>query len=398
MNINNLDQIKEELIAEIDRLQPELLDLSRYIFENPELAFKEVKASKLLTDKLTEKGFETVLGLGSLPTAFSAEYQLAEGGPVICIVAEYDALPELGHACGHNLIATAAYGSAVALKNVLKDKGIPGKIKVMGTPAEEDGGGKIILIREGFFQDADICMMIHPTSGTTRIAGECLSSHEMKISWHGKTAHAESHPEDGVNALDALHIYYTAIACMRQQLPQDVRIAQIVLEGGKGVALIPDHCVISVDIVSEDRHLEDVKHRVRCCAKGAAMASGCEVKIEEIEGYLGRKNNHTLEKVFRENFALLNEPLMEGMPTDFGTTDFGNVMRIVPSCNPYVSIFTERKISNHTEFFRDKVISKRGEEALLIGAKAMAISSAELIFSPKIIAAAKEELNRSMGL
>lgn len=398
MDINNLSKIKEELIAEIDRLQPELLDLSTYIFENPELAFQEVKASKLLADKLTEKGFETVLGLGSLPTAFSAEYQLAEGGPVICILAEYDALPELGHACGHNLIATAAYGSAVALKNVLKDKGIPGKIKVIGTPAEEDGGGKIILIREGFFRDADICMMIHPTSGTTRIAGECLSSHEMKISWHGKTAHAESHPEDGVNALDALHIYYTAIACMRQQLPQDVRIAQIVLEGGTGVALIPDHCVISVDIVSEDRYLEDVKHRVRRCAEGAAMASGCEVEIEEIEGYLGRKNNHTLEKVFRENFALLNEPLMEGMPTDFGTTDFGNVMRIVPSCNPYVSIFTERKISNHTEFFRDKVISKRGEEALLIGAKAMAISSAELIFSPEIIAAAKEELNRSMGI
>lgn len=391
----NLEEIKKDIIDEVDRLQPELLKVSKYIFDNPELAFHEEKASKLLSEKLAENGFDTALGIGGLPTAFSAEYQLGAGGPVICIVAEYDALPELGHACGHNLIASSAYGAALSLKNILQDKNINGKIKVIGTPAEEDGGGKIILIREGVFRDADICMMMHPTSGVTRIAGECLSSYEMKISWQGKTAHAESHPEDGVNALDALHIYYTAVACLRQQLTGDVRIAQIVLEGGKGVGMIPDHCVVSVDIVSQDKHIDDVRSRVRRCAEGAAIASGCTVEIEETEGYLGRRNNYTLEKVFRQNFALLNEPLMDGMPEDFGTTDFGNVMRLVPSCNPYVSVFTERKISNHTEFFRENVASKRGEEAMAIGAKVMALSAAELILSPEVIAAAKEELKRS---
>lgn len=397
MTKNMLEQWKKEVIDRVEQIRPQWTEVAAYLFSHPELAFAEMKSSAFLVERLKAQGFATTLGIHELATAFVAEIEVGSDGPVIGILAEYDALPDLGHACGHNLIAASAYGAAVALAEVLREKEISAKIKVIGTPAEEDGGGKVILIRDGVFQDLDICMMMHPTSGVTRIAGECLSSHEMTLSWQGKTAHAESHPEDGVNALDALHVYYTAAACLRQQLPADVRLAHVVLNGGRTVGLIPDHCTISVNIVSEDQHLEDVKQKVRRCAEGAALATGCEVDIQEAVGYLGRKNNHTLEALFRKNFALIDEPVMDGMPEDFGTTDFGNVTRVVPSCNPYVSIFTERKISNHTMFFKEQVASSRGTEAIGIGAKVMAASALELILQPEMIREAKAELERSRG-
>ncbi|MCI9595820.1 MAG: M20 family metallopeptidase [Firmicutes bacterium] len=387
-------ELKKQAGAEAEQLMPQLNQISRFIYENPELAFAEKKACQKLTAVLEEHGFHVEKNVGGLETAFTATYQQGEneiGRKLIGIAAEYDALPDLGHGCGHNLIAASSLGAALVLKKVMETTGLEGELRVIGTPAEEDGGGKILLLEKGVFDGLSMCMMMHPTSGVTRIAGRCLSSHGMAIRWQGKSAHAESHPEEGVNALDALHIYYTAIACLRQQLPDDVRIAQIITDGGRNEGMIPDSASISVDIVSQDQNLQATIEKVQNCAKGAAIAAGCDCEIEHITGYLGRRPNQRLAQVFRDNFEIIGEPLMDGMPEDFGTTDFGNVMRKVPSCNPYVSLLPSEKISNHTERFKELAMAPRAEQVIEISVKAMAYSAIDLLTDPMILKAAWHE-------
>ncbi len=392
----NAGELKKQVSLETERLMPKLNQVSKFIYENPELAFEEKQACEKLTEILGENGFHVERNAGGLETAFTATYRKGERGEThICIgiAAEYDALPDLGHGCGHNLIAASSLGAALVLKNIMETTGLKGEIRVIGTPAEEDGGGKILLLEKGAFDGLSMCMMMHPTSGVTRIAGKCLSSHGMAIRWQGRSAHAESHPENGINALDALHIYYTAIACLRQQLPEDVRIAQIITEGGRNEGMIPDTAAISVDIVSQDEHLLPTIEKVQNCAKGAAIAAGCQYEIRDITGYLGRRTNQRLAQVFRDNFAVLGEPLMDGLPEDFGTTDFGNVTRKVPACNPYVSLLPSKKISNHTEQFKELAMSQRAKYVIEISTKAMACAAIDLMLDHRILEEAWAEFN-----
>jgi amidohydrolase len=392
------NEMKEKVAKEVVRRMPELIGISKYIYDNPELAFLEKKASSLLCNYLERNGFSLERGVGGLETSFRAIFKHGKKKTNIGIVAEYDALPGLGHGCGHNLIAASAVGTAAVLRYIMEDENIEGQVTVIGTPAEEDGGGKIILIEKGVFDELSSCMMMHPTSAVTRIAGTCLSSHGIDLRWRGKSAHAESHPEKGVNALDALHVYYAASSCLRQQLPDDVRIAQVVTSGGKSAGMIPDDTGMSVDIVSEDENLDSTVKKIKKCAEGAAVATGCKVEIKDITGYLGRIPNHTLEKVFRENFRIIGEPLMEGMPADFGTTDFGNVTRIMPCCNPYVSLLPERKITNHSLQFKELAISKRSEEVIKISVKAMAYSALDLLIYDNILVEAWQEFEDTVGM
>jgi amidohydrolase len=393
-------QLKQDIDTAYANLGTAPVDISDYLYAHPETAFKEYKAVERLTAALAEEGFSIEKISGGPDTAFTAifEQALYDETPVqIGIVAEYDALPGIGHACGHNLIAAAAFGAAAALKRVMQSAEIPGVIKVLGTPAEEDGGGKIMMIKKGAFEGLSVCMMMHPTSGVTRIAGGCLSSHGLTISWSGVPAHAEAHPEDGINALDALHIYYTAVACLRQQLPQDVRIAQIVTHGGDDLGMIPSNTALAVDIVSTDANLDAATQKIKRCAEGAAVAAGCTVTIEDHTGYLGRLPNQTLSELFKANLSIIGEPVMDGMPADFGTTDFGNVMRLMPCCNPYVSLLPERKISNHTEEFLALAHSPRAVRVIEIGAKAMAYSAIDLLTDRTALQAASAEFERSQS-
>ena len=391
--MKNLMELKKMIDASIIEFEPILLYTSKYIYDNPELSFVEIKASTMLSQVLQDNGFLVNLGVGDLNTAFTATFSYGKGKTNIGIIAEYDALPNLGHGCGHNLIAASALGAALCLKEVMENEGIDGKLTVIGTPAEENGGGKIILIEKGIFEDIDACIMMHPTSGISRIAGPCLSSHEIKINWYGKTAHAESHPEEGINALDAMHIFYTSIACLRQQLPSDVRIAQIVTGGGISEAMIPDNAGVSIDVVSKDKNLEEVVEKILKCAHGAAIATGCTFNVEHKTGYLGRVNNHVMDEIFRNNFEIIGELIQAGTPEDFGTTDFGNVTRIMPCCNPYVSLLTEEKISNHTQQFKELAISKRSEDVIRISSKVLAYSVLDLFMCEDTMTAAKKEVS-----
>lgn len=234
---------------------------------------------------------------------------------------------------------------------------------------------------------------MHPTSDTTRLAGECMSSTGIRIKFHGKSAHASSHPEKGINALNAANLYFVATGLLRQHCKADFRLSGIIEDGGKTTGLIPDYVKIRGSLSCfKAKDLEDYIERVRNCAEGAALATGCEVDIEFVPGYLGRVPNQILSDVCRKELIAIDEPVMDGMPFDYGGEDLGNVSRVIPICNPYVTIFPDYKISNHTEQFRELANSEAGKRCIQVSSKALARTAMELFMNPKVVEEAKEEL------
>ncbi|MEJ8737608.1 M20 family metallopeptidase [Erysipelotrichaceae bacterium HCN-30851] len=379
----------------VEQIMNDLWDIAQFIHKNPELAFKEFKAKEKQCEYLEKNGFKVEKGICGLETAFKA--QIGEGKPHIAILSEYDALPELGHACGHNLICSSALGTIVALKKYLENKKYKGTISIVGTPAEESGGGKIVLLKKGAFADVDAVFLMHPTSDKTRLAGECMSSMRLHIEFFGKSAHSGSHPEDGINALSASNLYFVATGLLRQQFKGDMRLSGIITKGGKQTGLVPDYVEVEGSISSFNlTELKKNVKKVENCAIGSALAMGCTVKFDAKEGYQGRIPNKVLSDVCRKEFENLNEPLLDGMPFDYGGEDLGNISRVIPICNPYVTIFPDFKISNHTEQFRDFAISEAGYRCIDVTCKAMGRSIIRLLENPHIIEEAKKELKERL--
>ena len=394
--VEELTKKKESCDRYLESKMEELWEISKYIHANPELCFTEVKACTEQCKFLEKYGFQVEKGVGTLDTAYCATFSNDKKGPVIAVVSEYDALP-IGHACGHNLIACTALGTAIEVKKFMEDTGISGTLKVIGTPAEESGGGKIILLEHGVFDGVDAVFMMHPTSDTTRLAGACLSSKRYKVIYHGVSAHAGSHPDNGTNALSAAALFLTGSGMLRQHFKADWRLSGIITKGGFQTGLVPELSEIEGSMSCFNlKELNILAERVRNCALGCGQALGCQVEIEIEDGYQGRVPNQILSDICKEEFRQLGEPLMDGMPVDYGGGDLGNVSRRIPICNPYMTIFPEYKISNHTAQFRDLAISEAGYHCIEQASKAMARSIMDVLHDPKIIEKAKEELEERM--
>lgn len=395
METNNFKTISDKYI---DSKMDELWSISKYIHENPELCFEEYKASKIQCEYLEKYGFKVERGVGGLETSFKATYHKKNKSPVITVISEYDALP-IGHACGHNLIATSAIGTAIAAKKFLEENDIDGSISIIGTPAEESGGGKIILLENGVFEDSDIVLMMHPTSYTHRIAGECLSSNRFRVEFIGKSAHAQAHPDNGVNALSTASLFITATAFLRQHFKSDVRLSCIIEEGGTVTSLIPDKSIVVGSIASLSlTDLNSITEKIETCAKGCAMSLGCETNITIKNGYQGRVPNKTLSDICKKEIMAINESVMDNMPMDYGGEDLGNVSRFIPICSPYISIFKDYKISNHTEQFKNLSISESGFNCVKVASKIMARTFIELLNNKHYIKQAKDELEERLKL
>ena len=389
-----MDKYKQDVAATVDAEFDHLWKLASYIHANPEIAFEEKKAASALSSYLHEAGFTVETNIAGLETAFKAVFKKGDG-PRIAVLAEYDALQGLGHACGHNLIATSALGCAVAVKHALEHSDLQGSIEVYGTPAEEDGGGKIIMLDHGVFDGLDAVFLMHPTSAMARIGGECASFTDFVIEYFGKSAHAESHPENGINALDAANLFYQAVGLTRQQLRDSIHICCILAESEKDIGRIPDYAKLEVEISTmRVKDIETTKQKIINIAEGMALASGCRVSYKEIPGYYGRMPNAVLGELCRQEMLALQEPMMEGMPSDVGGEDLGNVSRVIPACNLYMTLLPEKKISGHTEQFRELAISDAGKHCLDVSSKGMANSIVRLFQEPDLLKQAKEELRR----
>jgi len=387
--------MKQFILDAINENESIFKNISIYIGENPELGHEEFKACKILTDTLKEHQFAVETGICDLPTAFKATFDSGKIGPVIGFMAEYDALPELGHACGHNLIGTMGIAAGIGLSKVLSETG--GKVIVYGTPAEETKGGKVTMAEAGIFEELDVAMMVHPLDNYLK-SGDSLAMDAIQFEFFGKSAHAAASPHLGINALDAVLHTFNSINALRQHIKPDARIHGVITEGGKAANIVPDYAVAQFYVRAGKR--EDVNilvEKVKQCAEGAALQTGATVKSSFYEfSYDDMITNQTLSAVFTKQLISLGveETDIHEQRDGSGSLDMGNVSQVVPSIHPYVKICNEA-YACHTHEFREAAMTDQGRDAMILGAKSMALTGLEILTDKELLAAIKEEFQKN---
>ena len=386
-----LPALAADLTARVDAHAGDLVALSHDIHDRPELGFAEHHASRLLVDALAAAGFTTTTGVAELPTAFRAERVFGSGGPTIAVFCEFDALPEIGHACGHNIIATAGLGAALAVAERLADNGGNGRLVVLGSPAEEGGGGKVLMADAGMLSDVDIAVMVHP-AGFDAVSRTNLGRVSLEAVFTGRASHAAAAPEHGLNALDAATLLLVAIGLLRQQLRTDSRLHANIVEGGDAINVIPERSRVTLFIRSPD--LDYLRGRLyeglRDCVRGAAIATGTEFELTEVApAYDPVRTNPILAELATHAFAALGRPIdpVSGTSGNAGSTDMGNVSQLVPAMHPYVCVTPGLAI--HTRDFAAAARAADGDRAVRDGASLLAITVAALFDHPELVEQAK---------
>ena len=374
------------------------IQTSQEIHANPEIGNEEVYASAKHVALLEDAGFEVKTAVAGHETSFYAVKDSGKEGPTIAYLAEYDALPGLGHACGHNIIGTASVAAGIALAEALPETG--GRVVVLGTPAEEggpNGSAKGSFVRHGYLKDVDVALMIHP-SGKTATTGESLAVDPLDFHFYGKPAHASGSPEQGINALDAVIQLFNGINALRQQLPSEVRIHGIITHGGDAPNIIPEYASARFYIRAESwQKTVETSDKVRNIAEGAALATGATVKIERFQNEV---KDLVLNSVLDETLHVELETLGEVVHTEKrkgkGSTDAGNISYVVPTAHPYIKIGPDDLIA-HTVEFREAAKSELGNQALITGAKALASTGYRLLTDAELLHRVKEEFERALA-
>ncbi|MEO7111424.1 MAG: M20 family metallopeptidase [Polyangiaceae bacterium] len=381
------NEIVRVLDATVDAEAASLEDLALKIHASPELRFEEHKAAAWIGELVENRGFKVERGLAGMPTSFRARAGKS-GGPKIAILAEYDALPDIGHACGHNLIAASAVGAFFAIARVAEKLG--GEAILLGTPAEEGGGGKIKLIDAGAFEDVAAAMMFHPFDRDL-LAHPALANSYVRLDFHGRPSHAAAAPHEGKSALTACMDAFRLIDGQRVHFKDGVRVHGYITRGGKAVNIIVEDASAEFSVRARDAaELERVTKIVERCARGAALASDVSVNVQARAGYRDMKNNMAIAKKFGEHFAALGRKPRDGDPrVGAGSTDMGDVSHVVPSIHPYAAVVDEGGPLIHTREFAEATKSARGIETALVVSKAMARTAAEIMSDPKL----REQMN-----
>ena len=373
MEIGKL-KLKAKDSVELQRQQ--LIQLSLNIHDNPELGFEEEKASAWLTSYLEDGGFHVERGIAGLATAFRATY--GQGSPRIALLAEYDALPKMGHGCGHNIIAASAVGAAVASKSIIDQLG--GSVVVLGTPGEEVFGGKIDMVKAGTFKEIDVAMIIHPNI-RNMVDIQALACSSLEVEFFGQPAHAAAQPFKGINALEAMILAFTSINSLRQHIRSEARIHGIITDGGEAPNIVPAHSAAVFLIRAPDNeYLAELEDKVLNCFTGASVASGARLEYRwRDRAYAPMKNNATLAGLFKQNLESLGRHVEAFDPRfGFGSTDMGNVSQVVPSIHPTIAIASP-EVFIHTQEFAFAAASEAGHEGLMDAAKAMAMTVADIL-------------------
>ncbi|SIS75592.1 M20 family metallopeptidase [Salimicrobium salexigens] len=391
MTLTTAHDLQEHIASFIENRKETYITTSHAIHDNPEIGNEEFFASGLLTSLLEEAGFTIDRQIPDHETAFLARKKSSRPGPVIGYLAEYDALPGLGHACGHNIIGTASTAAAIALGEVIEETG--GEVVVLGTPAEEggpNGSAKGTFVRHGYLRDIDVCMMVHPL-GTTSGSAPTLAVDPVDFEFFGAAAHAASNPEDGINALDAVLQLFNGINALRQHVSEDVRMHGVILDGGEAPNIVPEYARARFYLRAKTREdCDRLTARVKKVAEGAAAATGSSYTMTRIQNGVDNFNvTPAFEEIFKEKIEGLGEdyrPLKKGL----GSTDAGNISQVVPTIHPYIKI-GEEDLVPHTKEFREAARSGEGDAALLKGAKALALTGVELLCSADLLQKVKNE-------
>jgi amidohydrolase len=387
--MSRLDDLKKRAIDEVEARRDELIELSLRIHANPETGFQEAKAAGWLTDYLEAEGFVVERGICEIGTAFRASS--GSGRPRVAFIAEYDALAGIGHGCGHNIIAVASVGAAIATKAILPEVG--GTALVIGTPAEESAGGKVFMANRGAFDDLDVAMLVHPANRDVAVT-YALALVALGVQYFGKAAHAAARPEAGINALDALVIGYSSVNALRQHIRESARIHGIITDGGQAVNVVPEHAAGTFLLRAEDDdYLEELKEKVLACFRAGAEATGARLEYRwgEDARYRAMRSNRALAEAYRRNMEALGRQVQEeDSQRSMGSTDMGNVSVLVPAIHPTVAI-APPDVPIHTPEFRDVAASETGHRGLLDSAKAMAMTAADVLLDADLRRGIEEE-------
>jgi len=391
----DLDATKQRMAEEIERRADLLLDVSHRIHAHPELNFEEKYAHDLLCDVLDAEGIPTERHAHGLDTAFIG--RAGTVGPDIAICLEYDALPGIGHACGHNIIAAAGLGAGLAAAAVADACG--GRVSIIGTPAEEGGGGKVFQIRAGAFADVDAAMMVHPAGADLR-SMDAIAIQQCQVTYTGESAHAAAAPEQGRNALDAAVLGYTNVAALRQHIGPAERIHGIITDGGQKPNIVPARAEAVWYVRSPSvAGLEALKARFATCIEAGAAAAGCEVTIGWIDpAYSDMVTIDSMVDLYAANAAELGRDVRDPATVGgvVGSTDMGNVSYEVPSIHPMIQA-ADAGVPIHTEAFEGFAAGALGDRAVLDGAKALAWTVADLWLRPGALVEVTDEHRRRMA-
>lgn len=385
---------REKIVAFVDAAGEDYKKIALDIHDHPEISNYEFYACKRLTEQLTKEGFEVKVDVAGHRTGFSAVYRSGKPGSVLVFLAEYDALEGLGHGCGHNLFGTTSLLAAAALKQVLKEVG--GEIRVYGTPGEEggeNGSSKGSFVREGFFQDVDAALCVHPGADTHGLTNKSLGCAPVDIEFWGKAAHAAGAPEKGINALDALIQVYNSINALRQHLTDDVRIHGIITKGGDAPNIVPEYAKAKFYLRAATAPvLEEVYQKVERIVEGAALATGTRGRILP---YQNRVENTvptpSFDAVYEKNLALFGEVITPPEENDpKGSTDVGNVSQVIPVIQPHISI-TNTPVAGHSEEMKAAARSEKGLASVLLGAKVLGFTALDLLEDSLLLTSIKKE-------
>jgi len=369
--------LKQAVCDRVDELAERLIDASHQIHAHPELNFAEHFAHDLLAELLEREGVAVERHAYGLATAFDAV--AGNGGPTVAVLCEYDALPGVGHACGHNIIATAGLGAGLAAAAVAEQAG--GRVRIIGTPAEEGGGGKVLMARRGAFEGVDAAMMVHPADADLLLMN-CLAIQELLVEYDGHAAHAAAAPWEGRNALDAAVLGYMNVAAMRQHIRPDERVHGVITRGGDKPNIVPasaasDWYVRSGTVAS----LQPLKERVLTALQGAASACGCTMRHEWVDNlYAEMVDNGPLVQAYVANAAALGRTVLDPAASGrrvMGSTDMGNISHLVPAIHPMIKVAPDGVPIHSVEFAR-WAADEPGDRAVLDGAKAMAMTVVDL--------------------
>jgi amidohydrolase len=393
----SVDELKKKVEQRVDELMPELGELSDDIFAHPELKFEEHHAKKVITDLLDKHGMEVDRDVANLPTAFAAYVPGHKSNPRVGILSEYDALPELGHACGHNLISTSGVGAFLVLASIADE--LNGSVALYGTPGEEGGGGKVTMLEADTFDGLDTVMMTHPVHKVSMVDTPFLASTGLTLKFHGKPSHAAAAPTEGINAVDALVNTYVAVNGMRQRMTNDINICGIIRHGGSAANVIPDYAELFYIVRAEkwQRAKETVDTLIQI-AEGSAAAIGATVESEmmknqhaEFQFYTEDKQNDELKNVFRENLKSLGvEVTTWNKDMGIGSTDFANLSMEVPGMHLMLKLDgTERP--PHTTEFAAAAGSEHGRKWLREAILAMAYSTVDVLNGDQTLERVKKD-------
>lgn len=380
--IQKVSQLTEEI-------KTELIALNEYILNNPELGNEEMKACKAHVDLLKKHGFTVEENYLGIKTAFRAEFKSSTSGPTIGYLAEYDALPEIGHGCGHNILGTTSTGAGIVLSKILSSIG--GKIVVFGTPAEETCGAKVDMTEKGAFDDIDVAMMAHPADHHYK-SGDSLAMEAIEFTFKGKTAHAAACPEEGINALDAVINTFNNINALREHIKSTARVHGIIKEGGQAANIVPDLAIAQFYVRATTKtYLKELVEKVKNCATGASLAAGTELEIRNYEySYDNLVTNQILSKIYCENLEKLGVEKIHEAKESYGSLDAGNVSHVCPTIHPYFSI-SQKPIVAHTTTFRDATNQPFAYENMVKTIGALTLTAVDVINNSDLLHTIQKE-------